>query len=128
MTNPIAERVEIKVETKFSELQSDIENGIYFFTYHIVITNHSDHTVQLVYRKWDIFDSNGESRFVEGEGVVGEKPVILTGESYDYYSGCILKTGMGKMTGSYIFKIQGSESHFEVPIPEFNLILPWVLN
>lgn len=128
MTSPIAERVKISVETKFSDLQSDIENGIYFFTYHITISNNSDHTVQLVYRKWIITDSNGENRFVEGEGVVGEMPILSSGDSYDYYSGCILKTGLGKMSGSYVFRIHGGEGHFEVPIPEFNLILPWVLN
>lgn len=128
MASPIAERVNIKVETKFSDFQSDVENGIYYFSYHIVISNQSDHSIQLVYRKWNITDSNGENRFVEGEGVVGEKPILDPGDTYSYYSACILKTGLGKMHGSYIFKIIGSESHFEVPIPEFNLYLPWVLN
>lgn len=128
MSKTIAELVNIKVETKFSELQSDIENGVYFFTYHILIENNSDHTIQLVYRKWNITDSNGENRFVEGEGVVGEKPILCSGESYDYYSGCMLQTGLGRMSGSYIFRLQDAGGHFEVPIPEFNLILPWVLN
>ena len=128
MSKTIAELVNIKVKTKFSELQSDVENSMYFFTYHIIIENNSDHTIQLLSRKWNITDSNGENRFVEGEGVVGETPILCSGEFYDYYSGCVLQTGVGRMSGSYIFRLQASGGHFEVPIPEFNLILPWVLN
>jgi ApaG protein len=128
MSKTTAELVKISVETKFNPLQSDIENGVYFFTYHILIENNSDHTIQLVYRKWTITDSNGENRFVEGEGVVGEKPILCSGELYDYYSGCILQTGIGKMSGSYVFRLHDAGGHFEVVIPEFNLLLPWVLN
>ena len=128
MSKTIAELVKISVETKFNEFQSDTENGVYFFSYHILIENNSDHTIQLVYRKWKITDSNGEHRFVEGEGVVGEKPILCSGDIYDYYSACILQTGIGKMSGSYIFRLQDAGGHFEVPISEFNLILPWVLN
>lgn len=128
MTKPISKKVQILVKTSFSELQSNIDLNEFFFIYHITVVNESDTTIQLMSRKWYITDSNGENRFVEGEGVVGEQPVIGPGLSYEYYSGCLLKTGFGKMTGSYMFLTHPDGIAFEAPIPEFNLVLPWVLN
>lgn len=128
MTKPITKNVLISVKTSFSELQSNIEMNEYFFVYNITIQNNSDSVIQLMSRKWYITDSNGENRFVEGEGVVGEQPIIEPGNSYDYYSGCLLKTGLGKMSGSYYFLSHPDGISFEAPIPEFNLVLPWVLN
>ncbi len=128
MTLSIAKNTQIEVKTAFSELQSNTEMNEFFFTYHITISNNSSTVVQLMSRKWYITDSNGENRFVEGEGVVGEQPVIEPGELYEYYSGCLLKTGFGKMSGSYLFEVGNDASNIEVPIPEFHLVLPWVLN
>jgi ApaG protein len=121
-------QIKIVVRSQFNEMQSNVENEEFFFTYHIVIQNLSQHTVQLLARKWVIVDSNGESRYVEGEGVVGEQPIINVGESYEYYSGCLLKTGFGKMEGVYSFVTLPDFKQFEVDIPEFNLVLPWVMN
>jgi ApaG protein len=128
MTKPIAKKIQIRVKTAFSELQSNVDMHEFFFTYHITILNESESVVQLMSRKWFITDSNGENRFVEGEGVVGEQPLIQPGSEYSYYSGCLLKTGFGKMSGSYAFLTHPLGMAFEVPIPEFNLVLPWVLN
>jgi len=124
----LAQQIHVTVKTTFSELQSNIELGEYFFTYHISIQNSSKKTIQLLSRKWYITDSNGESRFVEGEGVVGEQPVISAGDHYEYYSGCLLKTGFGKMKGSYTFLNVDDDASFEVEVAEFNMVLPWVLN
>lgn len=120
--------IRINVRTSFSELQSNIELGEYFFIYHITIENSSEKKVQLISRKWFITDSNGEYRFVEGEGVVGEQPVLSAGGCYEYYSGCLLKSGFGKMRGYYTFLDVQKREEFEVPIPEFHLVLPWALN
>lgn len=128
MTKPIARNIQIRVKTAFSELQSNVDMQEFFFSYRISIKNESDSVIQLMSRKWFITDSNGDNRFVEGEGVVGEQPVIQPGSVYEYYSGCLLKTGFGKMSGSYAFLTHPDGMSFEVPIPEFNLVLPWVLN
>jgi ApaG protein len=61
-------------------------------------------------------------------GVVGGQPVIEPNQSYEYYSGCILKTGFGKMHGEYTFLRLLDEELFDVKIPSFHFVLPWVLN
>ncbi len=68
-------------------------------------------------RNWQIFDSNGTHREVEGEGVVGVQPVIEPGETYQYVSGCNLRTEMGKMMGSYQMENLHNKQLFDVDIP-----------
>jgi len=128
MTPSLTKAIRVKVKSSFSELQSNIDLNEFFFTYHIQIENCSDQTVQLLSRRWLIKDSNGQNRMVEGEGVVGEQPILGPGQVYEYYSGCLLKTGFGKMKGMYMFQTLPEFEPFEVEIPAFNLVLPWVLN
>lgn len=128
MTPSLTKSIRVKVKSSFSELQSNIDLNEYFFTYHVRIKNDGNETVQLLSRKWLIKDSNGQNRFVEGEGVVGEQPILEPGQEYEYYSGCLLKTGFGKMMGIYTFQTLPGYETFDVEIPEFNMVLPWVLN
>ena len=128
MAIKISNSVKIEVRPKFNELQSDIEQNEFFFTYYVHISNLGNETIQLIQRKWDIVDSLGEHKFVTGEGVVGEQPVLLPGDTYEYFSGCLLKTGFGNMSGAYVFKVLQSGALFESESPEFTLQLPWVLN
>jgi ApaG protein len=121
-------QIEIQVKTAFSELQSNVEYNEYFFVYHIRIQNNGKSAVQLMSRKWYISDVDGENRIVEGEGVVGEQPVIEPSQFYTYYSGCQLNSGFGKMYGKYFFIDLESGEEFDSEIPEFNLVLPWLNN
>jgi len=100
----------------------------YVFIYHIIISNHNSFPVQLMSRKWRIFDSDGVVRFVEGEGVVGLQPVIEAGQSFEYSSFCNLNTELGTMSGSYFLENMNDNSAFEVTIPVFELATPAVLN
>ncbi len=120
--------IEVLVQTDFSKLQSNIVNNDYFYIYNITIHNHSKSPVQLLSRKWFIVDCLGQNRVVEGEGVVGVQPIIKAGNSYNYYSGCHLKSPYGKMYGNYTFINLIDNLTFKVNIPEFNLILPWIKN
>lgn len=128
MTSPIIAEIEIKVKNNFSALQSNPSANEFFFVYNVNIKNNSDYEVQLISRKWFIFDSNAEMREVEGEGVVGVQPTIRVNESYHYFSGCLLNTGIGKMWGFYTFIRTADGYIFEVPIPEFQMVLPWLKN
>jgi len=99
----------------------------------ITIKNISDYTVQLKKRHWYIFDSNGMKSEVEGEGVVGEQPILAPGQSYQYVSGCNLMTDMGNMHGTYLMErvpraIGIDGKLFNVKIPEFLMIVPYKLN
>jgi len=120
--------IKISVETKFHTESSDIENRNLLFLYAITIENKSDYAVQLIARHWDIFDSNGEQSEVDGEGVVGEQPVLQPGEVFEYESACTLTTDIGKMSGTYLMERKIDKARFYVTIPEFELIVPSRLN
>lgn len=122
------ENIEISVKSTFSPEHSIPRENHYFFIYHITITNKGSFSVQLLKRHWEIFDSNGEKRSVDGDGVVGDTPVIEPGESYEYNSGCNLITDVGYMEGFYIMQRLFDGSEFKAIIPRFELIVPGKLN
>jgi ApaG protein len=124
MPTSITHAIRVHVETQYQEEQSEPLNDLFLFAYHIHIQNNSDHTIQLMRRHWFIFDSNGEIREVEGEGVVGVQPILHPGDSHTYISACNLRSDMGKMTGSYEFERLEDGQTFEVIVPEFNLVAP----
>lgn len=118
--------VTVRVSVSYLPEQSEPGRGRWFWAYHIRIENDSDRTVQLLTRHWIITDGRGARHSVEGEGVVGEQPVIAPGASYDYVSGCPLSTPTGAMQGSY--RMIGEDgSRFDVAIPRFALTAPAVI-
>ena len=128
MITKITEGIEVSVDTHFEEGQSQHLERLFLFSYHITIENKTSDKVQLLRRYWQIFDSNGEFREVEGPGVVGEQPILLPGEKYSYESFCNLKTDMGKMKGTYTFERLRDRKMFIAEIPEFKMIVPSKLN
>ncbi len=126
--NKVTHGIEISVETKFESEHSVIEQHHYLFSYRITIVNKSEYTVQLLSRHWDIFDSNSQRSEVDGEGVIGEQPILEPGERFYYESACSLDTDIGKMSGSYLMERKIDKSLFRVLIPEFELIVPERLN
>ena len=128
MVTKITEGVKVSVETIYQPEYSNPVNEHFMFAYRVKIENMGDYTVQLMSRKWSIFDSNGTKRQVEGEGVVRQQPIIEPGENHEYVSGCNLKTDIGTMKGSYEMTRVVDGQKFQVNIPEFQLIAPYKLN
>ncbi len=60
---------------------------------------------------------------VDGDGVVGEQPVLRPGASHDYVSGCPLNTPHGAMEGYYTFHREDG-APLEIAIPHFPLAAP----
>lgn len=120
--------VRISVETFYQPEYSQPMNHEYMFAYRITITNESEYTVKLISRYWSVFDSNGVYREVEGEGVVGQQPVLEPGQSHQYVSGSHLRTEIGKMKGYYVMERVVDGKLFKVGIPEFQLLAPFKLN
>lgn len=116
--------IKVSVETEYQPKYSSPRQLHYVFTYKVIIENESNHTIQLKRRHWFIRDAAYTEREVEGDGVVGQQPIIEPGEEHVYVSGCNLKSGIGKMYGTYLMEkiIDGKE--FEVTIPEFIMIVP----
>jgi ApaG protein len=128
MVKALTQGVEITVKTAYMPSHSSPKENYYFFSYTITIENKNDFSVHLISRHWHIHDSNGDYRQVEGEGVVGEQPVIGPNKKYSYTSGCNLKTEIGKMSGTYNMVRLFDETPFEAKIPEFAMILEAKLN
>ena len=127
MPATVTSGVRVEVESLYLPDQSDVVEDRYVFAYRIVITNQSEHTVQLMRRHWLIHDSNGRVREVDGDGVVGEQPVLAPGAKHEYTSGAVLESPSGTMQGSYeMHREDGSK--FKVQIPEFQLRMPRTLH
>lgn len=120
--------VKISVESIYRKDLSNIENNIYFFNYRIVIENTNPFDIQLLSRYWYIFDSLNPPKTVEGDGVVGEQPVIKPGRRHVYVSGCDLNSEVGYMKGFYNFIRVDTKENFRAAIPRFELISKPKLN
>lgn len=115
----------VRVSVNYLPEQSQPQGGRWFWAYHIRLENHGDMAVQLLTRRWEIRDARNNVHLVEGEGVVGEQPVVKPGASYDYVSGCPLTTSTGSMVGT--FQMIGEDgSRFDIAIPHFDLRAPVV--
>lgn len=117
------EGVTVRVAVNFLPEQSHVSAGRWFWVYHIRLENHSHDTIQLISRHWRITDGNGMINHVDGEGVVGEQPVLLPGGTHDYVSGCPLTTPHGSMEGHYTFRKEDGAA-LRVAIPFFPLAAP----
>ncbi|MEO1049484.1 MAG: Co2+/Mg2+ efflux protein ApaG [Bacteroidota bacterium] len=128
MVTEITQGIKVSVETEYQPSYSSPSQYHYVFTYRITIENQSEYTIKLLRRHWYIHDANTARREVEGEGVVGQQPVMEPGQSHQYVSGCNLKSGVGKMLGTYLMERIVDGKNFEVKIPEFTMIVPFKNN
>ena len=119
--------IQIFVETDYIEDQSSSSDERFVFAYTITIENIGMSPAKLLARHWVITDSNGKIDEVEGDGVVGEQPVIQPGEAFSYTSGAVLETDVGTMAGSYQMVNDDGQS-FDADIPEFVLSIPRTLH
>ena len=110
----------VKVQPQYLPDQSAPEQGVYTFAYTVTITNVGKVPAQLIARSWNINDANGHHEKVKGLGVVGEQPLLKPGESFEYTSGCRLRTPTGTMHGSYFCVAEDGE-RFDADIPMFVL-------
>ena len=124
MATQVTHDIRISVKAQYSEAQSDPKLGRFLFSYRIRIENRSARTVQLLRRHWRITDSLGDPREVSGPGVVGETPVLAPGEHFTYTSFCDLRSGFGRMHGTYLMRNTDDNSPFNVTIPMFDLCYP----
>lgn len=123
----LGDNVNIQVETNYLAKQSDPDSKRFVFSYSITITNNNTIPVQLLNRHWLITDGNQHIQEVQGEGVVGEQPVIEPEGSYNYTSGAVLATNVGSMQGHYEMSTDKG-SLFNAQISAFTLACPNALH
>ena len=114
------EDITVTVRPVYLDGKSDLIEKRFVFGYFVRIENHSLEEVQLLRRHWYIRDGFGRLKEVEGEGVIGEQPIILPGEAHEYNSLCVLNTFEGSMEGTYLMERANGE-RFRVNIPRFDL-------
>jgi len=119
--------IQIEVKTAYLRERSSPAESSYLFMYTIRISNVGTETTQLISREWIITNADGEVERVKGPGVVGEKPVLPPGGSFEYTSYCPLKTPVGSMQGTYQMVTANGE-HFDAVIAPFTLAVPNALN
>jgi ApaG protein len=137
MIEQITQGIKISVKMKYQGIRlrpgtviSFIhDNALYHtYAYFITIENKSSETVQLTTRFWEIFDALKNIEIIEGEGVVGQTPILEPNDNYSYSSGCYLESTTGAMKGYYTMRNCKTLEEFKVFIPTFQLTTPILSN
>ena len=128
MVSQITQGIKVSVVTDFEGIFFKNYKVHYAFTYRITIDNQSKDSVQLLTRHWEIFDALNSMEIVDGEGVIGKKPILKSGESYTYSSGCLLVSPFGAMRGYFTMVNFTTTKKFRVVVPAFKLGAPYALN
>ncbi len=107
--------------------QYDIKNSYpaenrFVFRYNITVENLGKEPIQLLSRKWLIYDLGFGFSEVAGDGVIGLTPVIEPGQDFTYFSNVLLRSGVGNMQGTFFCKNLNSNEDLEIVVPKFNLI------
>lgn len=119
--------IKIQVATSYVDDESEPDSDRYVFAYTITISNSGDVAAQLISRHWVITDANGKVQEVNGDGVVGEQPLLNPGEEFRYSSGAVLETPVGAMQGIYRMEADGGVG-FDALIAPFTLAVPGLLH
>jgi len=119
--------VRVHVQSQYDPVRSNPGNNQWFFLYSITITNTGTDTVQLLTRHWVITDGNGKVEEVRGPGVVGKQPILKSGESFEYTSGCPLQTPFGVMEGTYQMVTEDGD-RFDARVAPFTLSEPYTVH
>jgi ApaG protein len=123
----VTNNIRVEVESQYAPEHSQPFQNHWFFYYTVRITNEGEEKVQLLSRHWIITEDSGHTEEVKGPGVVGEQPVLGPGETFQYTSGCSLKTATGVMHGTYEM-VTGDGDHFDVEIAPFALHEPYTVH
>lgn len=113
--------IDVNVQVTHLAAQSTTERRV--FSYVIRIENRSDQTWKLLARHWSIVDAHGHEIQVDGDGVVGEQPVIAPGGTFVYDSFVTVEATPGRMGGHYTMQ-DAWGTQVRVPVPTFMLDVP----
>jgi ApaG protein len=128
MVQQVTEGIKISVQSHFDGTFYQNNHLHFAFSYQVTIENQSDNVVQLATRHWQIMDSLCDTTYVDGEGVIGKKPILQPGQSHTYQSGCLLRSPIGNMKGHYQMLVSNTSRQIKVLIPSFQLSASFILN
>ena len=128
MVQQLTRGIRISVEVFFEGTYFKDYKVNYSYAYQITIYNQGKEAVQLQSRHWEIIDSLRPKIIIDGEGVVGKKPVVSPGKSFTYKSGCLVTSSVGAMYGYYNFINLSTTKKYRVYIPKFKLSPAFAMN
>jgi ApaG protein len=131
MVSLITQEIRVSAESLYQRAYSVPAKRQFVYAYRIQIENTGSTPVQLLSRTWEVIAGTGDRRVVEGEGVVGQQPVIMPGQAHEYTSWVQFETPIGAMCGSYLMQRMerfNTGELFEVEVPKFMHVAPEVLN
>lgn len=115
--------IQVTVIPQYLAEQSEPDDQHFVWAYTVKLKNLGTQQVQLINRYWHITDAAGHVQEVRGSGVIGEQPVLESGDEFEYTSGTSLHTASGIMRGTYEMRNDENES-FDIEIPAFSLDSP----
>lgn len=121
MESRTTSNIRVSVQPVYDYKNSYPSENRFVFRYNIYIENLGNIPVQLLRRKWLIYDVGYGFTEVAGDGVIGLTPEIIPDGDFSYFSNVILRSGFGNMTGTYTFRNLISKEIFDVEIPKFEL-------
>ncbi len=116
----ITDGIRITASPAYLPRQSNPDEPRFAFAYRIRIENVGDLPAQLRWRHWFIHDPVAGDSEVQGEGVVGEQPLIAPGAVHEYQSFCVLRSPEGAMEGYYLME-RADGTTVRAGIPRFTL-------
>ena len=119
--------IDVQVETAYVSEHSEPDEDRFVFAYTITLVNRGSVAAQLISRHWFITDADNRTEEGEGEGGVGEQPVLKPGEGFRYTSGAVIETPVGTMHGTYQMVAEDGRT-FDANIPRFILSAPRTLH
>lgn len=128
MVSKITKGIKIIVKVRYVRQSLHLNNIVNFFNYDISVENQSNNKVQLLSRYWLIKDSFNHDEVVEGDGVIGKKPIVTPNETFQYTSGSYILGFIGSMQGYFTFVNLNTSQIFHVRIPLFNMSVPYIFN
>ena len=114
--------IKVSVIPQYDTKNSFPAENRFVFRYNITIENLGRDAVQLLRRKWLIFDLGFGFTEVAGEGVIGLTPTIEPGDNFTYFSNVVLRSGVGNMSGLFFCKNLLTKEMLEIEVPKFNLV------
>jgi len=117
----ITNGIKITVISRFEPKHSSINESRYVFSYNIKIQNESDYTIKVLRRHWYILDSNCNKREVQGDGIVGEQPIIRPGDYHEYTSWCPFNSEIGMMSGFLTVRREIDQELLDIMVPDFTM-------
>lgn len=128
MANTTALGILIEVKSWYRHDLTSETKSSFIHNYQIRIINKMQSPVQLLSREWEVRHLIHGTSHVSGEGVIGQQPLLVPNEVFEYTSGCELISSIGSMKGKFHFINMDNDKVFEAEIPQFYMYYPPLLN